>query len=278
MKKIIYTTGLPRAMTTLMCNVLANNPRIVGGETSPLLEYIYSSRGNYSSTPEVKSALTEDIMHESFLNFCREGMKGYAEYMCKQKDGAEIYLDKSRGWVHYAPFLWKINPDAKIIVMVRDIRAILSSFEKKWRENPSILDNRDNPAQQQFITIDQRVNHWLNDPPLGIALKRIYNAIQTKTIKNMLVIRAEEFSKKPEETMKKVYEFIDEPYCELDYSNIKQMTVENDRISDFGIYGDHTIKPNIQPLKKDYDDLLGTAISSNVKANFKWFYDAFDYF
>jgi hypothetical protein len=118
----------------------------------------------------------------------------------------------------------------------------------------------------------------LNDPPLGIALKRIFNAIQTKTIKNMLVIRAEEFSKKPEEIMRKVYDFIEEPYCELDYTNIKQMTVENDRISDFGIYGEHTIRNNIQPLKKDYDELLGTALSSNVKANYKWFYDAFDYF
>ena len=110
--KTIFLSGLPRAMTTLIGNVLANNPRIVGGETSPLLEYIYGGRGNYSSTPEVKSALNEDIMHESFLNFCREGMKGYAEYMCKQKEGSKIYLDKSRGWIHYAPFLWEINTDA----------------------------------------------------------------------------------------------------------------------------------------------------------------------
>ena len=58
MKKTIYCTGLPRAMTTLMCNVLANNPNIGGGETSPLLEYIFGARSNYSSTPEVKSALT----------------------------------------------------------------------------------------------------------------------------------------------------------------------------------------------------------------------------
>jgi len=61
-KKIIFVTGMPRAMTTLMCNVLANDPRIGGGETSPLLEYVYGARGNYSSTPEVKAALTEDIM------------------------------------------------------------------------------------------------------------------------------------------------------------------------------------------------------------------------
>src|ERR1700741_4196556 len=103
MKKTIYLTGMPRANSTLIANILANNPRIEGGETSPLLEYIYAARANFSSSPEVNSALTEDIMHQSFLNFCRKGMEGYADVMCGEN--AEIYLDKSRGWVHYAPFL-----------------------------------------------------------------------------------------------------------------------------------------------------------------------------
>jgi hypothetical protein len=44
MKKTIFITGMPRANTTLMANILANNPKIGGGETSPLLEYIYGAR------------------------------------------------------------------------------------------------------------------------------------------------------------------------------------------------------------------------------------------
>lgn len=274
MKKTIFVTGLPRAMTTLMCNVLANNPRIGGGETSPLLEYLYGARANYSNTPEVKAASTEDIMLNSFLNFCRKGIEGYAEAYTEK----EILLDKSRGWVYYSEFLWKILPDAKIIVMVRDLRSIVTSLEKKWRENPEILDQRDNPQIQDFITVDQRANHFLNDAPLGIALKRLYNAYQTKIIDKMLVVRAEDFSGSPEKTMRRVYEFIQEPYFEMDYTNVKQMTIENDRIGDFGIYGDHKIKPNIQPLPKDSSDILGSALYGNIKTSHSWFYDAFKYF
>lgn len=275
-KKVIYSSGMPRSNSTLICNVLANNPRIEGGETSPMLEYLYAARANYSSTPENKSALTEDVMHKSFLNFCKKGIDGYAESMCGEN--AEIYLDKSRGWIHYAPFLWEINPDAKIIIVVRDIRGVLSSFEKKYRENPSILDQRDNPAQQQFITVGQRVDHWLQDPPLGLALKRLFNAVQTGTIKNMHIVRAEDLAKKPKETMQKVYDFIGEPYYDMDYSNVKQMTQENDRVADFGIYGDHTIRPSVEPLKNDYKEILGNDICNNIKANYKWFYDEFDYY
>lgn len=274
MKKTIFLTGLPRANTTLMANILANNKNIGGGETSPLLEYIYGARGNFSEVPEVKSALTEEVMSESFLNFCRQGISGYAEKITDKK----IYLDKSRGWLHYSEFLREIIPDAKIIVMVRDVRGVLSSFEKKWRDNPLIKDGRDNPAQQQFITIDQRVNHWLQDPPLGLALKRLYNAVHTKTIDKMLVVKAEELAKNPKGVMQKVYEFIEEPYYDLDYNNVKQMTVENDRIADFGIYGDHKIRPKVEPFKKDYDTFLGTAVSNNVRANLKWFYEEFNYF
>jgi sulfotransferase len=272
-KKTIFVSGLPRAMTTLMCNVLANNPRIGGGETSPLLEYLYAARANYSTTPEVKSALSQNLMKESFLNFCRKGIDGYSDTITNK----EIYLDKSRGWLHLADFLWEIKPEAKIIVMIRDIRSICSSFENKWRQNPDILDPRDNPKMQDFITIDQRVNHFLNDPPLGIALKRLFNANHTGILKKMLVIKAEDFCNHPEKTMRSVYEYLEEPYFQMDYSNVRQVTIENDRISDFGIYGDHQIRPKIEPLKNDSNDILGTQICNQIKANFSWFYNGFKY-
>lgn len=275
-KKTIFLGGMPRAMTTLMANILANNPRIGGGETSPLLEYLYGAKGNFSNTPEVKSALTEEAMKESFMSFCRQGIAGYADKITEK----EIYLDKSRGWLHYAPFLWEILPDAKIIIMIRDIRGVLTSFEKKWRQHPSVTDQRDVPGKQNFITVEHRVQQWLVDAPLGLSINRLFNAWQTRVLnnKNILVVRAEELCKNPKVMMQKVYEFIEEPYYDLDYNNIEQMTVENDRISDFGIYGDHTIKPQIEPVKKDWDEFLGTAVSNNVKAGYKWFYDNFNYF
>lgn len=273
-KKIVFLSGLPRSMSTLMANILSNNHTIGGGFTSPMIEFLYGARTSFSTVPEVKSALTEDVMHKSFLSFCKHGIAGYAEEITPKP----IYLDKSRGWLHYSEFLREFLPDAKIIVMVRDLRSVLASFEKKWRDNPAILDGRDVPSQQAFITVDQRVDTWLANPPLGLALKRLYNSIQTKTIENMLVVRAEDLCKNPKSTMQKVYEFIEEPYCDVDYSNIKQTTVENDRIADFGVYGDHKIRPKVESLKKDYDEILGTTICSNVKAHNKWFYEAFGYF
>jgi sulfotransferase len=276
----IYVSGLPRAMSTLMCNVLANNPKIVGGETSPLLEYVFGARANFSSVPEVKSALTAEIMERSFLDFCSGGMISYANSMIREvKPEATVYLDKSRGWIRMYDLLEKINDTPpKIIVMVRDLRAVVASMEKKWRDNPQVMDSRDNSTNMDFQTLDNRVNHFLNDHPLGLALGRLYDAVATGTIKNMLVVRAEDFCMFPEKTMKAVYKYIDELYYEMDYSNVQQVTVENDRVGDFGIYGDHIIRNDIQPISNDYKEILGKDICQNIKTNFAWFYNEFKYF
>jgi hypothetical protein len=78
--------------------------------------------------------------------------------------------------------------------------------------------------------------------------------------------------------MQGVYEFLGLPYCELDYTNIKQVTVENDRIGDFGIYGDHTIRKDVKPLKKDYNEILGKELCASIKNNYSWFFEEFRYF
>jgi len=273
-KKVIFVSGMPRAMTTLMCNVLANNSNIGGGETSPMLEYLFGARVNYSTTPEVKSALTEDLMRESYLKFCYYGMQGYANAITHKS----IYLDKSRGWVYFFPFVKKFYPNAKIILMVRDLRSIISSFEKKWRQYPEIKDIRENHETQQFINLGSRVNMFLQNKPISIALDRVGDAINIGSIKNMLVIRAEDFCMNPEIVMRNVYEYIEEPYCELDYTNIKQQTVENDRISDFGIYGDHKIRHCIEPLAKDYNDILGKDMCNSIKNNYNWYFETFKYY
>lgn len=273
-KKVVFISGMPRAMTTLMCNILANNPNIGGGETSPMLEYLFGARLNYSTVPEVKSALTEDLMRESYLKYCYWGMQGYANSITNKS----IYLDKSRGWVYFYPFVKKFYPNAKLILMVRDLRSIVSSFEKKWRQYPEIQDMRENHETQAFINISSRINYFLQNKPVSLALDRIGDAINIGTIKDMLVIKAEDLTMNTEATMKKVYEYINEPYCELDYSNIKQVTVENDRISDFGIYGDHKIRTDIKPLERDFIEVLGKEACNAIKQNYGWYFDIFKYY
>ncbi len=161
--------------------------------------------------------------------------------------------------------------------MVRDLRSVISSFEKKWRQFPEVMDSRENHEKVDFITVSQRVNYYLNQAPLLQAVARINNAIETGTINKMCVIKAEDFTRNPELMMRKVYDYLEEPYFELDYDNVQQTTIENDRIDAFGIYGDHLIKSKIQSETKDYLQTLGTPMCNKIAQDFSWFYDHFKY-
>jgi sulfotransferase len=266
MKKICFTTGLPRSGTTLFQNILAQNPNFYASGTSGMLELIYGARKNFTDLPEFKSQ-DIDLMNKSFKSFCLGGCQGWYDGLTDRP----VCFDKSRGWIHYYEFLASFIPNPKVLFVVRDIRGCLSSLEKKFRQNMFRHDANDNPAQLQWISVEDRVNTWLQSPPLGLALKRTYGAIQRGVINKVLVVRFEDLTNNPKSTMQKVYDYIEEPWFEHDFNNIQQFTIEDD--SEYGFYGDHKIRSEVKPIKADWKEVLGNAISKNTFENNKWFYE-----
>jgi len=55
MKKIFFQSSLPRAGSTLLQNVMGQNPDFYVTPTSGVLELLYASRGNFTSSPEFKA-------------------------------------------------------------------------------------------------------------------------------------------------------------------------------------------------------------------------------
>ena len=55
MEKLFYQSSLPRSGSTLLQNILAQNPDIYATPTSGVLELIVGARGNYTNTEEFKA-------------------------------------------------------------------------------------------------------------------------------------------------------------------------------------------------------------------------------
>jgi sulfotransferase len=92
----------------------------------------------------------------------------------------------------------------------------------------------------------------------------------------MLFVRFEDLTENPEKEIKRIYEYLGLPYYEgHDYKNVQQITQEDDSV--YGAYGDHTIKPEIKPLKKDFVEILGKGTCDSIKNSYRWFYDEFKY-
>tara|TARA_R110001592_G_scaffold3929_8_gene22325 strand:+ start:1423 stop:2238 length:816 start_codon:yes stop_codon:yes gene_type:complete len=271
MEKLFFQSSLPRAGSTLLQNIMGQNPDFYVTPTSGVLELVYTSRQTYSISEEFL-AQDKDIMKKAFLSFCAGGMNSFYEAITDKK----YVIDKSRGWgVHYN-FLDSFYPNPKIICMIRDPRAIFSSMEKNFRKNPHIETGIVNHSEMEGTTTEKRIDIWSSSPPIGMALERLYQMVKEGINKKVLFIKFENLTQNPQKEIEKIYNFLELPQFKHDFNNVEQITQEDDRV--YGIYGDHNIKRKVEPVKKDYNQVLGTQAANWIKNNYKWFYDTFKYY
>jgi sulfotransferase len=269
-ENIFYQSSLPRAGSTVFQNIMAQNPDFYCTPTSGVLELVYGARANYTNSPEF-NAQDAELMKQAFLNFCKEGMFGFYNSVTDKK----YVLDKSRGWgIHY-DFLNLIQPNPKIICVVRDLRDIFASMEKNFREHPEKQSEFLDWSKGQGTTVPKRIDVWASNPPVGLALERLTEIFRMGLNNNMLFIKFEDLCLYPETTMIKVYEYLGLPYFKHDFDNIEQVTKEDDVI--YGTFGDHKIKTKLEPVRSKANEVLGKDVTKWIYDNYKWFFDYFNY-
>ncbi len=270
MEKIFFQSSLPRAGSTLLQNILGQNPDFYVTPTSGVLELLYAARSNYSNDVAFK-AQNPELMKKGWLNFCNQGLMGFYNGVTTKK----YVMDKSRGWgIHY-DFLNSFYPNPKIVCMVRDLRSIYASMEKNFRKNPEIDSGIVNWAELKGTTTGKRVDYWSVNPPIGIALERLWQIIMEGLDKNILFIRFEDLTLYPQRELNRVYDFFEIDRFKHDFNNVEQITKEDDTIH--GIFGDHTIRKEVKPPTIDYNLVLGEELSQNIVNNYPWFYNYFKY-
>jgi sulfotransferase len=269
-EKIFYQSSLPRAGSTVFQNIMAQNPDFYCTPTSGVLELVYGARMNYTNSPEFK-AQDDELMKQGFLNFCKEGMNGFYNSVTDKK----YVLDKSRGWgIHY-DFLNLVQPNPKIICVVRDLRDVFASMEKNFRKYPEKQSDIVDWSKGQGTTVPKRIDVWASNPPVGLALERLTEIFRMGLNNNMLFVKFEDLCLYPETTMIKVYEYLELPYFKHDFDNIEQVTKEDDVI--YGTFGDHTIRTKLEPVRSKANEVLGKDVTKWIYDNYKWFFDYFNY-
>ena len=258
MEKIIFNCSLPKAGSELLQVLLHQNPKIYASTTSPLLEFMYAASGNLN-LPEVKS-MDQSIVTPAFMSMCEGMTRGWYASITDRP----IIVDKNRGWSHYYQWVECFVNNPKIICMVRDIRSILASFERTYRKNRHSRECPDNPSESYGITVDERIHHFLNNPPLGIALKRLQDVMQNPEVNSRIYfIPYEHLCNHPKEVMDKVYDYIEEKPYNHDFENITKTVYEDD--SHFGIFGKHSVGSKIIPVKdKPWSDVFSDEQANRI--------------
>lgn len=271
-EKIYFQSSMPRSGSSLFQNLMGQNPDFYVTPTSGMLELVFGARANFSTSLEFK-AQDSELMKKGFLNFCKEGMFGYYNGITDKK----YVMDKSRGWGVYKPFLDSFYPNSKVICVVRDLRSVVSSYEKIYRKNQFKHDPIRDDNASRGTTVHKRVDEWMHPTnTIGRAVERIFEMTRQGIDSQILFIKYEDLCLNPEREMEKVYSYLELPYFEHNFDKIEQITKEDDDV--YGLSNDlHIIRESLEMKLADYKQILGVDINNWLHDTYKWYFDKFGY-
>jgi len=267
--RIAFQSSLPRAGSTLLANIVGQNPDFHVTPTSGLLDLLYVARSQFSRGEEFK-AQDPQQMETAFIGFCRGGIEGYASALT---DRAWLF-DKSRGWgVHYA-FLQAFYPNPKIVCMLRDPVDIFCSMERNFRKASTRDSGIVNHAEMVNTTLEKRIDHWVATPPVGLAFERLLEIVRQGIDRQMLFIHYEDLCENPSDQLKRFYSFLDIPFYQgHDFERVEQVTMEDDEV--YGIFGDHKIRQKVEPQPSRGSEVLGESLCNWIRQRYSWYYEHF---
>ncbi|CAK0767018.1 hypothetical protein CCP4SC76_4660003 [Gammaproteobacteria bacterium] len=130
--RILYISGLPRAGSTLLCQLLGLHPDMDSpGHSSPLWNALNKTRETLSDDPFWLAQLDVDFdrNYARLLHACQGFMTGWFAGTSKP-----WVVDKNRGWLMAIETLRLLDPDFRMVVCLRDPVQVFGSIEAQHQK------------------------------------------------------------------------------------------------------------------------------------------------
>jgi sulfotransferase len=161
--QFIGVTGLPRAGSTLLCQLLAQHPEVhCEGHSSPLCNTLLGIRRLISDDTFFLSQF--DSSFEASYAHLASAMQGFLRGWNHDVQKKSV-VDKNRAWLHAVELLLSIEPDAQLVVCLRELGQIYGSIEAQ-HQRTILVDFIDHLADFDIFrarryAIWQEQSHWL---------------------------------------------------------------------------------------------------------------------
>lgn len=229
LQALIFVTGASRSGTTLMSVVLGKNSRVLcmnethffGDCWDPRSTETLDANALEAATARLVARLERGILKaqvnkddhqkaQSLLANLPSSQRNPADVYraivtkAARDAGKEIPCEQTPRNIFYASRLLELYPDARIVHMIRDPRAVMASQKKRWR-------------RRQLATVKLPFYHtirvWANYHPTTMSQLWRRATLQARKLQSenpqrFLTVRFEDLLREPEPTVRKVCDFL----------------------------------------------------------------------
>jgi sulfotransferase len=256
-KRIHFLVGLPRSGSTLLSNILLQNPKIHVTPTSGILDMLTLVRGAWDRSDSFRAA-ERTSSETAKQDVMRAMLHGYF-----QRVDRPVCIDKNRYWaeaLEMAAGLVGGRDRVRVLVSVRDMRDVLASFEQLYRTTSEFGEVHIDPsAAIKFKTAQGRVDTLLDAAqPVGRAYIAVRDALTRGWLPNMHFVEYEDLTSKPKQTLDGVYRFLGVQSCVHDFQRVEQVTFEDDFI--YGFKDLHRIRQEVKPQPSKWKEVFDDSV------------------
>ena len=243
-KKLFFLIAMPRSGNTLLASIMNQNKDLV----------------------VTANSITLEIMKELFLLKNTEVFKNFPDHQSLDNVLNHVYDLYYKDWpqqviIDRGPVLATANPgnfelmkkhlkgNFKCIVLLRDLMDVLASYMKWYTENPDAFPNTDGLKTDE----EKLLKLMENNGAIAKELNAITNAFKYPNMCHF--VRYNDLVTNPEEEIKKIYEFMDEPYFNHRFIDLDQININGLSYNDNVVGKDmHTVKK--EKIEKTYNPYI----------------------
>jgi sulfotransferase len=260
-----FMAGLPRAGGTLLKSLLDQNPNIHANPVSPVMELMYYNE-EYFKTSEQYNAYPKP---DNAFRIVSSLIDHYYE-----ERPEPIIIDHCRAWPNNIERIKTfITPNPKIICSVRDVAEILTSFITMIHRNSDQESFIDRELRKGGFTVDDDNRCQFLMGPDGIvdqALWALAQAFVHHNTHHLLLVEYSDLVNTPDETMRRIYDFLELDYYQHDYGNIHNNHRENE--DQWNLKDMHYVRPQLKRTSPRPQDVLSQRVLNKYNKLEYWKY------
>ncbi len=266
-KRLVYVTGLPRAGSTLLCQLLGHHPEVHSdGHSSPLCQALMGLRHSLSDNDFLLSRL--DAEFEASYRRLLGAFRGFVDGWCAEAPQPWV-VDKNRGWLQHIETVGHLDPDFRMLVCVRELGQVYGSIEAQ-HQRTLLLDFPDHLANlSRYARAEQLFKeHGVAGAPLRAieALQDIAPELQRR----LFYVVFEHLMEAPEAVLGGIFQWLGLPPAALDWASLEVKPHESD--SYYRYKYRHQTYARLRPPERH---ALPARIQKELQTQFAWYYRTF---